>query len=107
MFCSVQYVTAQQPLPNNHGLGENEREPVLQQEKLPASMLERINNFREGSGENAKMELNAEVDRLLGAETPEDVFGITKTSTFTSNFNIPPFTPDWYTSCLLYTSRCV
>ncbi len=98
MFCSVQYVTAQQPLPNNHGLGENEREPVLQQEKLPASMLERINNFREGSGENAKMELNAEVDRLLGAETPEDVFGITKTSTFTSNFNIPPFTPDWYTS---------
>ncbi len=96
LMFSARFISAQQPLPNKHGMGENEREPVLQEEKLPASMLERINNFRESSGENARMELNIEVDRLLGAETPEDVFGITKTSTFTSNFNNPPFTPDWY-----------
>ena len=106
LFCAP-YLTAQQLLPNNHGMGENEREPVLQQEKLPASLLEKINMFKEGSGDDAKKELNDEVDRLLGAETPEDVFGITKTSTFTSNFNTPPFTPDWYASDVLIHSGAV
>ncbi|MBL8017243.1 MAG: T9SS type A sorting domain-containing protein [Ignavibacteria bacterium] len=98
MLFTVQFISAQQPLPNDHGMGTNEKAPVIQQEKLPASVLERLNNFSESSGEDAKMELNREVDMLLGAETPEDVFGITKTSAFTSNFNSPPFTPDWYTT---------
>ncbi len=93
---SAQISNAQQPLPNTYGMGENEKAPVFRQEKLPAPVLERIHSFSESQGEDAKQELNWEVDRLLGAETPEDVFGITRTSTFTSNFNNPPFTPDWY-----------
>jgi hypothetical protein len=75
-----------------------ETEPVQFPDKLPASMHEKINMFNEASGEEKKMELNKEVDRILGAAAPEDRFGITKTSVITSNFNVPPFTPDWYST---------
>ncbi len=99
---------AQQTVPNDYGRGSNESfEPVQQTDKLPAELKEKLNNNgNELSGE-MKEQLNSEADQYLGAETPQDVFGITQTSVITSSFNNPPFNNDWYTNDVLVYSGAI
>ncbi len=98
----------QQTFPNDHGKGSNESFiPVQQNERLPQELLERMNNFSEDMGGDMKMQLNSEADKYLGAETPEDVFGITQTSVITSSSNNPPFNNDWYTNDVLVYSGAI
>lgn len=104
VLCQTAILNAQQTVPNSWGKGSNEQEPVMQQEKLPQELLERLNNFDSSPTSENKQHLNSEVDAILGAETPVDPFGITQTSVITSSFNNPPFNPEWYTSdVLVYT----
>lgn len=99
---------AQQTVPNDFGRGNNESfTPVQQSDKLPQELKERMNSFREEMGSEVKMQLNTEADKYLGAETPEDVFGITQTSVITSSFNNPPFNNDWYASDVLVYSGAI
>lgn len=97
-------VFAQQTVPNSRGKGSNEQEPVIRQEKLPADLLEKLNRLDENPSDEMRMKLNGEADKILNAETPEDRFGITKTSEITANFNNPPFNPDWYSTDVLVHS---
>ena len=100
----IQSVFAQQTVPNSWGKGSDETEPSVGQEKLPAELLNRLNNYREEMGEEQKMQLNSEADSYLGAERPEDIYGLTQTSVITSSFNNPPFNPEWYTTDVLVHS---
>lgn len=97
-------VNAQQNLPNSHGKDDNEEEPVMQQDKLPLELRQRLNTPGADNNADIKNELNKEADRILGAEEPEDLYGLKQTSVITSSFNNPPFNPEWYTSdVLVYT----
>ena len=100
-------LNAQQTVPNSWGKGDNEQEPVLQQEKLPVELLERLNSPDADQNAEFKAELNKEVDRILGAEEPADLYGIKQTSAITSSFNNPPFNSEWYTSDVLVYSGAV
>ncbi|NOS85494.1 MAG: T9SS type A sorting domain-containing protein [Ignavibacteria bacterium] len=104
VFTCTAALNAQQTVPNSWGKGDNEQEPVIQQEKLPLELLEKLNRPDAEQNAEFKAELNKEVDRILGAEEPADLYGIKQTSVITSSFNNPPFNPEWYTSdVLVYT----
>ncbi len=107
VFTCTAALNAQQTVSNNWGKGDNEQEPVRQQEKLPAEMLERLNRPDAEQNAELKAELNKEVDRILGAEEPADLYGIKQTSVITSSFNNPPFNPEWYTSDVLVYSGSI
>jgi hypothetical protein len=80
------------------GKDSRENDPVDQTEKLPQQLLQRLNNPEINKNPELRMQLHTEVDKVLGAEQPEDKFGITKTSVITTNFNNPPFQQDWYST---------
>jgi hypothetical protein len=106
-FCITQAALSQETVPGNWGKGSNETDPVFVQEKLPADIIQRLGNNELLSNTEMRVQLNNEIDRILGAVTGEDRFGITKTSVITSSFNQPPFSPDWYTSDVLVHSGSV
>lgn len=107
VFTCTSALNAQQTVPNSWGKGDNEQEPVLPQEKLPQGLLERLNRPDADQNAEFKAELNKEVDRILGAEEPADLYGIKQTSVITSSFNNPPFNSEWYTSDVLVYSGAV
>lgn len=92
----VSLSTAQQTVPVSFGIGKNENAPVLQQGTLPQYLLDQLNNPETNRNQELRLQVGRQVDEFLNAGAPEDRFGITQTSTITSNFNNPPFTPDWY-----------
>lgn len=91
-------VNAQETVPGNWGKDSREKDPVIQPEKLPQHLIQQLNNPEVNKNPELRMQVQTEVDKVLGAEQPEDKFGITKTSIITTNFNNAPFTPDWYAS---------
>jgi hypothetical protein len=107
VFTSTTALNAQQTVPNSWGKGDNEQEPVMQQEKLPLELREKLNRTDVDQNAELKGELNDEVDRILGAEEPADLYGIKQTSVITSSFNNPPFNPEWYTSDVLVYSGAI
>ncbi len=104
---STAAVNSQQNISDSRGKGENEQEPVMQQDKLPLELRQKLNSKDADQNPQLKAELNNEVDRILGAEEPEDLYGLKQTSVITSSFNNPPFNPEWYTSDVLVYSGSV
>jgi len=92
---------AQQTVSNKWGKQSIETDPVVHKEKLPEFLLKQLNSPKVNKDHELRMQLNKQADEILNAGIPEDRFGITKTSVITSNFNNPPFNPDWYTSDIL------
>jgi len=97
----MSFTKAQQTVPGSWGKGDNETAPVLQEEKLPRNLLEQLTRPETNQNPELRMQLNKQADEILNAEEPEDRFGIKQTSVVTSNFNNPPFNPDWYNSDVL------
>ena len=94
----ISSISISQEVPGDWGKDSREKDPVNQPEKLSQQLLQRLNDPEVNKNPEQRMQLHTEIDRVLGAEQPEDKFGITKTSVITTNFNNPPFQQDWYTT---------
>jgi hypothetical protein len=88
---------AQQTFPGDWGKDSRESDPVIQPDRLPQNLIEQLNRPETNQNPDLRMQVNTEVDRVLGAVEAEDKFGIKNTSTITTNFN-PPFNSDWYST---------
>jgi hypothetical protein len=73
---------------------QNEQQPFTQNSAIPQSLLEKLNAEDDAGSPEEKQRLNQEAEEYL-VKTPQsgDIGG-----TITSNFNNPPYQPDWYNS---------